>query len=102
MKEYIPSKIQKTCECYICHKSYTAGLDHHHAIGGRNRKKCDEYGLWVWLCRECHSNLHDKGEHEKDLQAIAQQTFIANHKKQGYPEDVCRELWLKEFGKFYD
>ena len=101
MKEYVPSKIQKTCECYICHKSYTAGLDHHHAIGGRNRKKCDEYGLWVWLCRECHSKLHDKGEHEKDLQAIAQQTFIADHKKQGYPEDVCRELWLKEFGKFY-
>lgn len=98
---YKPSKIQTTCECFICHKPYTVKLDHHHAIGGRNRSKCDEFGLWVWLCRECHTKLHDKGEHEKEIQAAAQNAFITEMKKKGVPEDVCREEWYRQFGKFY-
>lgn len=101
MKKYVPSKIQQSCECYICHKPATAGLDHHHAIPARNRAKCDKYGLWVWLCRECHSKLHDTGEHDKEIRAIAQETFIRDMKKQGYPEIVAREEWFREFGKFY-
>ena len=99
--KYIPSKIQTKCECYLCHKDYTAGLDHHHAIAGRNRAKCDQYGLWVWLCRECHTKLHDKGEHDSEIRAIAQKTFVEDMKKRGYPEESAREEWLREFGKFY-
>lgn len=101
MKKYVPSKIQQSCECYICHKPASAGLDHHHAIPARNRAKCDKYGLWVWLCRECHSKLHDTGDHDKEIRAIAQETFIRDMKKQGYPEEIAREEWLREFGKFY-
>lgn len=100
--KYIPSAVQHKCECFICHKGYTAGLDHHHMIPGRQRKACDDNGLWVWLCRECHSKLHDTGEHDKEIRALAQKTFIENMKKKGYPEDSCREEWYRIFGKFYD
>jgi hypothetical protein len=99
---YKPSKMQTSCECFICHKPMTVGLEHHHAIPGRNRKKCDDYGLWIWLCRQCHTLLHDKGEHDKEIRAYAQQVFIADMKHQGYPEDICKERWLSEFGKFYE
>jgi hypothetical protein len=53
------------------------------------------------LCRECHSKLHDTGDHDKEIRAIAQETFIRDMKKQGYPEEIAREEWLREFGKFY-
>ena len=103
MKQYKPSAIQKTCECYLCGKSYTAGLDHHHCLHGTgDKKKADEDGLWVWLCRECHSKLHDKGEHDKELQALAQRTYINEQKKKGYPADVARELYFTRYKKFYD
>lgn len=102
MSNYKPSIMQDKCECYICHAPYTVGLDHHHAIGGRNRKKSDEFALWIWLCRKCHSELHDFGKHEKEIQAAAQKAFIAHHKKIGYPESICREEWFRNFGKYYD
>ena len=98
---YKPSIMQEKCECYICHAPYTVGLDHHHAVGGRNRKKSDEYALWIWLCRKCHSELHDQGKHEKEIQADAEKAFIKDMRKKGYPEEICREEWLRQFGKHY-
>lgn len=99
---YVPSKVQTKVECFICHKDMSNGLDHHHCIPGRNRKRCDDLGLWVWLCRPCHTALHDHGLYDHEIRAIAQQTYITEKKKEGYPEDVAKELWLQEFGKFYD
>lgn len=103
MKEYKPSKIQTNCECFLCHKSANNGLEHHHCLHGTGQRKlADEDGLWVWLCRKCHSRLHDFNEHDRDLQIIAQQTYIREQRKTGYPEDVARELFLKRYGKYYD
>jgi Zn-finger protein len=103
-QEYQPSKIQANVECFICHRPYTVGLEHHHCIEGNKfiRSKGSKLGLWVWLCRSCHANLHNTNEHRRELEALAQKTYIADMKKQGYPEDVARELWFKEFGKFYE
>lgn len=100
---YIPSAIQTKCECYLCHKGYTAGLDHHHVIHGTgDRKKADEDGLWVWLCRDCHTALHDKGEHDKELQALGQRTYIQSMIKKGYPEEAAKELYFERYKKFYE
>lgn len=104
MANYIPSKMQTSCECFICHKPMSAGLDHHHCLhGSGTRKICDEDGyLWVWLCRKCHSALHDKGEHDKELKQYAQQVYIREKMKEGYPEDAARELFKQRYGRFYD
>lgn len=103
MKKYVPSKIQQSCECYICHKPASAGLDHHHCLHGTgDKKKADEDGLWVWLCRDCHRRLHDFNEHDKELQALAQRTYINEQKKKGYPADAARELYFSRYKKFYE
>lgn len=101
-KTDIPSIIpQKTpTQCYFCRKQYD--LQKHHVIAGKSRNLCVQHGLWVWLCPEHHSLLHDHNVGYKELQAEGQKAFIKNMKKQGYPEDVCREEWFRIFGKFYD
>lgn len=100
---YKPSKIQKETECYLCHAPYTVGLSHHHCLHGTgDRKKADEDGLWVWLCNKCHSALHDKGEHDKELQALAQRTYIKEQMRIGYPKDVAREIYFMRYRKYYD
>ena len=100
---YKPSKIQTKTECYLCHKNMNYGLEHHHCLHGTGQRKlADEDGLWVWLCRECHSALHDTGANDRFLQALGQRTYINDQIKQGYPEDVAREIYFKRYGKFYD
>lgn len=101
--KYIPSIVQTSCECFICHKPYTVGLDHHHCLhGSGQRELADADGLWVWLCRQCHSALHDTGANDRYLQALGQRSFINDQIKKGYPEDVAREIYFKRYGKFYD
>ena len=52
----------------------------------------DKYGLTVWLCRECHSNLHDKGKYDRELEEMAQKEFEKTH---------SRAEFLRVFGKNY-
>lgn len=96
-----PSIMQTKCECYLCHKPYTVGLDKHHAIAG-DHKPCDDLGLWVWLCRECHTKLHDQLIGYKEIQADAQRSFIGNELKKGRTEEEARKIWYERFFKFYD
>lgn len=101
--KYQPSKIQKTCECYLCHGSSSKGLEHHHCLHGTGQRKlADEDGLWVWLCRKCHSRLHDFNEHDKELQLIAQQTYIQEQRSKGFTEEIGRNLFRERYGRFYD
>lgn len=107
---YVPSKIATgEAKCYITGRPY--GLDRHHVLHGRGIKPlAEEDGLWIWLDHKLHMDIHDKGYAEvpgkrvtdKELQALGQETFIKDHMKQGYPEDVARELFLKRYGRFYE
>ena len=104
--KYKPSIVQQKCECFICHKSYTVGLDHHHCISGRGLKKlADEDALWIWLCRECHSLIHDKGEAhgvtEDRLKAIGESAYLNARMKEGYPKEAAEELFLRRYGRHY-
>ena len=57
-------------ECYICGR--TTDLQLHHCLHGTaNRKLADEDGLTVPLCVKCHTDLHDHGYYDKDLQMRA-------------------------------
>lgn len=77
--------------CYIC--TSRGPLETHHLLHGTaNRKQADKYGLTVHLCHRCHMRLHDKGEHDRALQRIAQDTFEKN---------FGHEEWMRIFGKNY-
>lgn len=86
------SIIQDTKECYLCGRSDS--LESHHAIHGTaNRKLADQDGLTVWLCIDCHTNLHQRGWHDKELKQVAQTAW-----ERAYG---AREEFIKRYGKSY-
>lgn len=76
--------------CYIC-GSWDATDTHHCLSGTASRKKADEDGLTVKLCRTCHRRLHDEGIFEKRLKQVAQWCW-----EQEYGS---REDFIKRYGK---
>lgn len=43
-------------QCYIC-KQYNY-CETHHIFNGSNRKKSEEYGATIKICRNCHIKIH--------------------------------------------
>ena len=102
------SIMQKEKECYLCRleaekQGYYgelphAGLHRHHVIYGKgNRKKSEQYGLWVYLCAARHHEYGPQAVHNNRKNRIllcraAQETF-----EMKYP----RSLFLQEFGISY-
>ena len=82
--------ISEEKKCYFCGRTGT--LHHHHCLHGSRRKKADKYGLIVYLCPHCHSQLHDLGVGDLFLEKKAQKYF---------EEKYGHEKWMKEFGKNY-
>lgn len=67
----------------------------HHCIHGvANRKIAEREGVYCFLCLACHTALHDKGFHDKDLQKIAEQAWLDYYNK-------TIEDWIRVFGKNY-
>lgn len=86
------SIIQDCKECYLCGRSDS--LECHHAIHGTaNRKLADQDGLTVWLCAECHTNLHQRGWHDNELKQVAQTVWELIY--------GTREEFIKRYGKSY-
>lgn len=81
----------KQDECYICRK-YGVLEKHHVWHGTANRKLAEQDGLYVWLCRDCHRNLHDKGEHDLELMQIGQLYWQMVYK-------MPKEDFIKRYGK---
>lgn len=84
-------------ECYVC--GTTNNLHLHHVMFGRNRKKADEDGLTVYLCREHHEGtkgVHGKNGHELDirLKRDAEVRWCQFYNKQP-------EQFLKRYGRNY-
>lgn len=91
------SIINQTKECFICHT--TNSLHLHHIIFGPKRKKADEDGLVVYLCREHHEGtkgVHGKDGHELDmyLKRIAEQAWLLYYNKEV-------EDFISRYGKNY-
>ena len=82
MKQRTDSILQTEKKCFIT-GSYNVCL-HHCICGTANRKKCDEWGLWVWLNPEVHHALHTtKPSLRSALQRKAQEAFekLYGHEK---------------------
>lgn len=74
------SIIQKGFDtCFLCGQYAT---DQHHCLHGSGRRKlADEDRLTVMLCHRCHMLLHDKGNMDRELQKIAQKTYMEHYHK---------------------
>lgn len=75
------------------HGLEVTGTERHHAIHGTaNRKLADQDGLTVQLCHTCHKLLHDHGIHDRDLQQIAEKSYLEHY-------NASIEDFIKRYGK---
>lgn len=67
-------------ECYNC--GCGGQLARHEVLHGANRNNSKRYGLWIYVCPSCHSEIHkeDNGKY-LFLKSTAQRLF-----NQEYPD----------------
>ena len=80
----------ETDKCYLCRQKKK--LDMHHIMNGPMRAKSEEWGGYVYLCRDCHRKTHDTPKMARELKQIYQETFEILYGK---------ELWMDTFKKNY-
>lgn len=88
------SIVQTDDKCYLCHTAF--GSDTHHIFGGANRRKSDEDGLTVRLCRNCHDDVH----FDKDTSA---ELMYRLHKdgQEAYERTHTRDEFMARYGRNY-
>lgn len=90
---YAPSIMQKAERCYLCGRS--GYLCRHEIYGAAYRSKSKEFGLWVNLCLECHTELHFvHAELKMELREAGQ---IAAREHYGWTANEFRD----KFGRCY-
>lgn len=90
-----PSILQTEKRCYLCDRKTC--LERHHVMGGTaNRKISEAYGIWVWLCHDCHTGGKNSAQYDKDtnirLKQDAQMAFEELH-----GHDKWMELFMKNY-----
>ena len=88
------SIVQRDERCFFCGR--TIGLERHHILGGvANRKLSEKFGLWVWLCQNCHTGSdgaqYDRKKNQS-LKRLGQIAFEARH---------SHDEWMDIFKKNY-
>lgn len=81
--------------CFLCYKRgiINRGNEVHHMIFGTGKRKlADEDGLTVHLCSLHHKMLHDRGDYKRDLQELAQATWMEHYN--GTKEDFIRRYGI--------
>lgn len=90
---YAPTIMQRAERCYMCGRSGI--LQRHEIYGNAYRDKSKEFGLWVWLCQECHHEVHFV--HAEQKMWLREQGQIQAQKHYGWSENEFRV----KFGKSY-
>ena len=88
------SIMQSERECYFCGK--LTNLERHHIFGGvANRPISERYGMWVWLCHECHVGQNGaQYDKEKNLK-LKQEAQMA------FQRIYSKPLWMRLMKKDY-
>ena len=80
--------------CYMC-GFQNVPLERHHVMNGNpNRAKAERFGLWVYLCPECHRKVHAHFSYREHLKADGQRKAM---KAYNWTIDDFR----RKFGKNY-
>ena len=90
---YIQTIMQRSERCYMCGRS--GNMQRHEIYGSSNRQKSKAFGLWVWLCPECHHDLHFV--HADRKMWLREQGQIKAQEHYGWTEAEFRE----KFGRSY-
>lgn len=89
------SKIDGQKMCFLCGSA--ANLERHHCLHGSGRRKlAEEDGLWVWLCRYCHNEIHfgqNSSIPDRMLIEAAQVVYEKNHTRKEFIERYGKN-WL--------
>lgn len=81
-------------ECYKCERT-NVRLERHHIFNGNpNRRLSEKYGAWVYLCPECHREVHANIDARLALKAEAQKAVM---EAEGWTVEDFRSV----FGKNY-
>lgn len=85
-------------KCFACREKVATQV--HHCLSGRaDRKKCEEDGLTVGLCNDCHWIVHNNtntGLYHK-LKRIAQIVYEKTHTRQEWMNRYHRNYrWVEE------
>lgn len=88
------SIISNEKECFLCGRQIN--LERHHIMAGTaNRKLSEKYGLWVYLCHDCHTGV-DGAQYNAvaglELKQTAQRVFENKY---------SHEFWMDVFRKNY-
>lgn len=88
------SIMQSDRACYFCGRVDT--LERHHVFGGvANRPISEKYGLWVYLCHNCHTGKagaqYDK---EKNL-------LLKQDSQRAFEKTNSRKDWMELIRKNY-
>lgn len=105
MKSIIQNKNEGTC--YICSRFYgdyraKTHLEEHHIFGGPNRKKSEEYGLKVYLCKKHHTgdfNGPKEAVHRPDLNEYSLRLHMIAQAE--FEKQYSHEKFMTQFGKNY-
>lgn len=84
------SRLQHDRNCFLCGKPAS---DVHHIFNGPYRKRSEEDGMVVYLCRWCHMYLHEHPGKAKMLKLKAQLVWESVYGD--------REAFIKRYGKNY-
>jgi hypothetical protein len=79
--------------CFLCHKY--GPVERHHVFQGAYRKKAEQHGFVVRLCRECHTGKD--GVHSNKEKRIA----LRQRCQRDYEKTHTREQFIAEFGRNY-
>ena len=89
------SALQDERRCYFC--GAVMNLERHHIFAGvANRKISERFGLWVWLCHNCHTGRNGaqyNKENNRLLKMDAQMAFERFHPRSEWME-LIRKNYL--------
>lgn len=88
------SIMQTQKECYLCGRKTC--LERHHTLSGvANRKLSEKYGLWVYLCHDCHTGPDGAQYNPEKNRELKKQAQIAFEELYGH------QKWMSVFMKNY-
>lgn len=78
----------------ICELCGARASETHHIFNGALRKKSEEYGATIRLCRECHDAIHKNDAFRENLKAQYQQKIMD---EQGWSIEDFRKVFYKSY-----
>ena len=87
------SILQSEKHCYLCGRKTC--LERHHIMAGPNRRWSEAFGVWVWLCHDCHTGTNG-AQYDKELNVS-----LKRDAQGAFEEIYSHDEWMEVFGKNY-